>query len=149
MNSQFLIENAGETQRLCKLVNSLTDEELSLPLYSEGWAVSAALAHIAFWDRRRLVLIRKWKQHGVKPSPIDQDVVNDALIPFFSAIPPREAAALAALTAEALDQELADASPDLIAAMEATGDRHALNRSAHRKMHLDDIETLLGRITRS
>ncbi len=71
------------------------------------------------------------------------DITNDTLVPFLLAISPRKAAELAILMAEALDHELEEASPDLIAAIEALGERHALDRSIHRKMHLDDIEALL------
>jgi hypothetical protein len=105
--------------------------------------VAVALAHLVFWDERRLVLVRKWKREGVKPSPMDDNVINDALVPILLAIPPRKAAGLAVRAAEALDRELEEAPPELVAAMEATGDRHALNRAIHRKMHLDEIEKLL------
>jgi hypothetical protein len=144
MSRQFVVENARERKRLHNLVNNITDEELTTTLYEEGWTIAVALAHLAFWDNRRLVLVRKWKQNGVTPVPnIDVDITNDTLVPFLLAIPPRKAAELATLTAEALDHELEEASLDLIAAMEALGDRHALNRSIHRKMHLDEIEALL------
>lgn len=143
MNRQFVVENANERERLRNLVNKITDEELVLTLNVEGWTVAVALAHLAFWDERRLVLLRKWKQKGIMPSPYDEDIINDALIPFLLAIPPRKAAELSVLTAEALDHELEETSPELIVAIEALGDRHALNLSIHRKMHLDEIETLL------
>jgi hypothetical protein len=142
MIRQFAAENARERERLRNLVNEITDEELTLALNIEGWTVAVALAHLAFWDERRLVLVRKWKKKGVTPSPIDGDIVNDALVPLLLAIPPRKAADLSILMAEALDRELEEASPDLIAAIEALGDSHALNRSIHRKMHLDEIEAL-------
>jgi len=144
MSRQFIVENAKERERLRNLVNNITDEELTTALYEEGWTIAVALAHLAFWDKRRLVLVRKWKQEGVTPTPvIDEDLINDTLVPFLLAIPPRKAAELATLMAETLDHELEEASPDLITAIEALGDRHALNRSIHRKMHLDDIEALL------
>jgi hypothetical protein len=144
MSRQFVVENARERERLHNLVNNITDEELTTTLYEEGWTIAVALAHLAYWDNRRLILVRKWKQEGVTPTPIiDVDITNDTLVPFLLAIPPRKAAELATLTAEALDHELEEASLDLIAAIEALGDRHALDRSIHRKMHLDDVEALL------
>jgi len=143
MNRQFVAENTRARERLCSLVDKITDEELTLALNADGWTVAAALAHIAFWDERRLVLVRKWKKEGVTPSLVDTDVFNDALVPFLSAIPPRKAAGMSILMAEALDRELEEASPDLIAAMEASGDIHALDRSVHRKMHLDEIEAVI------
>lgn len=143
MTRQFVAENTRERERLRNLVNKITDEELTLTLNVEGWTVAVALAHIAFWDQRRLVLVRKWKKNGVTPSPFDSDTINDALVPLLLAIPPRKAANLSVLTAEALDRELEEASPDLIAAMGALGDKHALDRATHRKLHLDEIEALL------
>ena len=142
MIRQFVAENARERERLRNLVNEITDEELMLALNVEGWTVAVALAHLAFWDERRLVLVKKWKKNGVTPSSIDVDSVNDALVPLLLAVPPRKAAKMSILMAEALDRELEEASLDLIAAIEALGDSHALNRSIHRKMHLDEIETL-------
>jgi hypothetical protein len=143
MTRQFVADNARERERLRNLVNKITDEELMLVLNVEGWTVAVALAHVAFWDERRLVLIRKWKKEGVAPSPFDSDIINDALVPLFLAIPPRKAANLSVITAETLDRELEETSPELIAAIEALGDIHALDRSVHRKLHLDEIEALL------
>lgn len=143
MGKQYISENASSRERLRKLVNEITDEELKLVIYKEGWTIAAALAHLAFWDERRRVLIRKWKKKGVTDSPFEADILNDALVPFLLAIPPRDAANLAVLTADTLDRELEELSPDLITSIEALGDRHAFNRSLHRKMHLDEIDTLL------
>jgi hypothetical protein len=67
MDRQYVIDNEGERRRLRTLVETITDEELGLILYKEGWTIAVALAHIAFWDRHRLGLIRKWKQEGVEP----------------------------------------------------------------------------------
>jgi hypothetical protein len=143
MNKQFITENARELERMQKLVNSITDEELAIILYKEGWTIAAALAHLAFWDQRRLLLVRKWKQNGISPSPLDENIINDVLLSFFLAIPPRKAADLSISIAGELDRELESLSPDIIAQIEKTGDRHALNRAIHRKMHVDEIEALL------
>lgn len=143
MERQYVIENRKGRERLLKLVKGVTDEELKLVIYKEGWTVAAALAHLAFWDQRRLGLVRKWKQKGVTPSRSDDDIINDALLPFLLEIPSRKAANLSVFTAEALDHELEELTPELIRAIEALKDRHALNRSIHRKMHLDEIEALL------
>ena len=144
MQRQFVTKNAQERERLRNLVNKITDEELTLVLYKEGWTIAVALAHLAFWDMRRLILVRRWKKKCITPSPIDTDLINDALLPFFLSIPPREAANLSVRIAEELDQELETISPELISAIRNLKDRHALNRSAHRKMHLDEIEKLLS-----
>jgi len=138
----FISENSRELERLRTLVVNITDEELNLVVYKEGWTIAVALAHLAFWDQWPLVLVRKWKHQGVTPSNADANTINDALLPFLLALSPRKAANMAVSVAEALDRELAELSPDLIQAIEAV-DGKALHRAMHRKRHLDDIESFL------
>lgn len=144
MDRPFVEENAKARERLGSLVAGLTDEELSLPL-GDDWTIALALAHLAFWDQRSLVLMQKWKQSGAERSPIDIDVTNDSLLPIWRAIPPRAAADLAVSSAEAIDRELQEASSDLIDAIESLGEKFRLYRSMHRKLHLDEIEAVLGK----
>lgn len=142
MDRPFVRENAAERARLRNLVTSITDQQLRLPL-PNGWPIYAALAHLAFWDQRSTVLMEKWSKHGITSSPIDMHVINDTLLPLFRAIPPRQAADLALSSAEAIDKQLEEAPDDLIAAIAALGDRFRLYRSDHRKLHLDEIESVL------
>lgn len=146
MDRSYVKENTRERVRLRRLVNEISDKELELVIYKEGWTIATALAHLAFWDERRLALVRGWQQKGVTPSgmnDLDTQTLNDALVPFFLAIPPRKAAELSILIAENLDKELEKLPAEIIQAIEALGDRHALNRGIHRKMHLDEIEAFL------
>jgi hypothetical protein len=144
MDRPFVAENAKARERLGSLVVRITDEELNLPL-GNGWTIAVALAHLAFWDQRSLVLMRKWKQSGVELSPIDIDVTNDSLLPLWRAIPPRATADLAVSSAEAIDRELEEASSDLIDAIESLGEKFRLYRSIHRRLHLDEIEEALAK----
>jgi hypothetical protein len=149
MDKPFVVENAKERERLNSLVEHLTDEELCLPLGAD-WTIAVALAHLSFWDRRSLILLRKWKKSGVvEPSPIDVDVINDSLLSIWLAIPPRTAAHLAVSSAEEIDRELEEASTDLITKVESLGEKFRLYRSIHRKMHLDEIEEILSNKTKS
>ena len=143
MERPFVTENDQARERLDSLVAGLTDDELNLPL-GDDWTIAVALAHLAFWDQRSLVLMRKWKQSGVELSPIDIDVTNDALLPLWRAMPPRVAAELAVSSAEAIDRELQEASSDLIDAIESLGEKFRLYRSIHRKLHLDEIAKALA-----
>ena len=146
MSRPYVEENKKERQRLRQLVARLTDEELAHPLGAD-WTIAIALAHLAFWDQRSLTLIRKWKQAGaVAPSPIDIDVTNEALLPLWRGLAPRAAAELAVGSAEAVDRELEDTSEDMIARIEREDDQWRVYRCRHRKMHLDQIEALLGRM---
>ena len=142
MGRSFVAENAKERERLSSLVAQLTDEQLCLPI-GDGWTIAVALAHLAFWDQRSLVLMRKWKETEVATSPIDIDVTNDALLPLWLALPPRTAAKLAISSAEAIDRELEESPSELISAIEDLGERFRLYRSEHRKLHLDQIEEVL------
>ena len=142
MDRPFVTENAQQRDRLRLLVERLTDAELSLPMQS-GWSIAIALAHLAYWDQRSLMLMRKWQREGVELSPIDIDVTNDSLLPLLLAIPPRSAAQLAVSAAEAIDRELENASSELISAIEDLGENFRLYRSIHRKLHLDEIENIL------
>lgn len=142
MERPFVAENTRERERLISLVARLTDEELSVPL-EMGWTVASALAHLAFWDQRAWVLVQRWKQQGVAESPADTDAINDALLPLCLAIPPRVAANLAIAAAKAIDHELEQAPPKLIADITALGDKFRLGRSLHRRTHLDQIEAKL------
>jgi hypothetical protein len=142
MNREFVIENERERNRLKLLVERISDLELILKMW-EGWTVAAAFAHLAFWDQRALVLMKKWEKTGVEPSPIDDDVTNDALLPICLSIPPRVAANLAVAAAEAIDLELEKASDKMISDIEKLGDRFRLYRCDHRKAHLDQIEKII------
>jgi len=144
MDRPFVLENARERLRLQTLVERLTEEELNLPLGTD-WTIAVALAHLAFWDQRALTLIRKWKTNGVEPAPYDIEVTNDSLLPLWRALPPRAAAQLALASAQAVDQELEEAPPELIAAIDGLGEKYRLYRSEHRKMHLDQIEEFLNK----
>ena len=147
MEKQYIVENKRELERLRKLVNELTDEELNLVIYKEGWTVAAALTHVAFWDERRVVLMRKWTQNKQIPLGTldleEYNTFNDSILPFLLEIPPRKAAELSVIAAETVDRELETASPALIQAIEVSGYAPGLDRSIHRKMHLDEIETFL------
>jgi hypothetical protein len=143
MDRTFVKENALERARIKKLAAGISDAELNLPLFA-GWTIAVALAHLAFWDERALIVTRKWKKEGVKPLAVmDTDIINDALVPLSLAIPPRTAANLALAAAEAIDRELEQAPDALIISISALGEPTRLNRAKHRKMHLDEIQNVL------
>jgi hypothetical protein len=143
---QYVVENNKWRERLVKLVGDITDNELTLIIYKEGWTIAAALGHLAFWDERRLALARRWRRKELTPSNIDgvdMHTVNDALVPFFLAMPPRKLAEFALFAAEKVDKELENLPDDVLPVIAAMDDRHALNRGIHRQMHLDEIEAFL------
>jgi hypothetical protein len=73
--------NRSQTDRLRQLVRWLDAAMLRVRL-PNGWTVAGALAHIAFWDRQRLCLIRRWAAGDFCSGAYDGDLFNAALQPF-------------------------------------------------------------------
>jgi hypothetical protein len=137
-------ENAAEREYMKKTAAGLSDEELARPM-DAGWTPAAVLAHLAFWDARAVILIRKWQKEGVGDSPNDTDVINEATRELCLAIPPRAAAALALEKAKELDGIIAALSPEWVDRIVTIGKTVHLQRFPHRKEHLDEIEKVLGK----
>lgn len=148
MTFPFTQEHAESRRRLETLVRGLSDEDLARSTHY-GWTVAALLAHLAFWDQRMLVILKRWKEAGFDPSPIDSVAVNDALKIICHALEPRTAAELSISAAGQIDAELETLTPDLMKQIEqhaeATSTQFRMNRSLHRSDHLKDIEALLGK----
>lgn len=142
MEHPFVAENAQERTRLRALVGRLNDQDFAVKV-GGGWTVAVTLAHMAFWDQLALVRTRRWKESGVSSSALDLDLINDALLPLFLAMPPRTAASLAIAAAEAIDRELQQLSPEMVDDIQVSGGRFRLFRSEHRRRHLDQIESAL------
>jgi hypothetical protein len=140
----FLEENRISRQQLETFVRRLSDEDLgrSNPY---GWTVAALLAHLAFWDQRVLVLLRRWKAEGVDESPVDPDMINDALRPLCLALDPHTAVELCLSSAATVDAELETITAELVEAIEASPNHFRFNRALHRNDHLNEIENLLRR----
>jgi uncharacterized damage-inducible protein DinB len=148
MTFPFAQENTASRQRLASLVRKLTDQDLARST-DYGWTIAALLAHIAFWDQRMLVILKRWKETGFDPSPIDSAAVNDALKVLCHALDPRRAIELCLSSAEALDAELAVLTPEFVKQVEQhiemTSTQFRMNRSLHRNDHVKDIEALISK----
>ena len=146
MTFPYSDQNAQSRRRLETLVHRLSDEDLSRST-DYGWTVAALLAHLAFWDQRVLVILRRWKDEGFDVSPIDSAAVNDSLRVICHALEPRTAVELCLSYAEAVDAELDALTADLTKQLEehaaATETQFRMNRALHRNAHLNDIEALL------
>ena len=59
VSSAMAESNRNQTERLRRLVPRLNAAMLAVRL-PRGWTVAVALAHLAFWDRQRLCLMRRW-----------------------------------------------------------------------------------------
>ena len=146
MTFPYSEQNTESRRRLEKLVQGLSEQDLARST-DYGWTVAALLAHLAFWDQRVLVILRRWKQEGFDPSPIDAMAVNDSLRVICHALEPRTAIELCLSSAAAVDSELETLTPEMVKQMEehaaATDTQFRMNRALHRDGHLNDIEALV------
>jgi hypothetical protein len=141
-------QNAQSRHRLQRLTSGLSDSDLARST-DYGWTVAALLAHLAFWDERVIVILKRWKEEGFDPSPIDAMAVNDALRVICHALDPRTAIELCLSSAETVDAEMETLTPEFVKQIEehaaATETQFRMNRSLHRDGHLNDIEALLNK----
>jgi len=147
MDPAIAAENRAERTRLASLVGRLSDADLERPL-GGGWTVAVALAHLAFWDRRGLLLLEQWER-GQAPLPGEPDsygveVLNGALLAEWRALAPRVAARLAVEAAEATDRKVETLGAGVVDAIIAGGESWRLRRSLHRREHLDQIDRALA-----
>lgn len=133
--------NRASTERIKKLAASLTDEEMQTRV-GEHWTVSIALAHLAFWDRRVIYLLDETAKSGKLVAPGIDVIVNDISLPFWAAIPPREAARITVETLEELDQRLEDYPQELLEEIYNSNKRWVI-RALHRNEHLDEVDSAL------
>jgi hypothetical protein len=147
MTFPYSEQNAESRRRLTVLTGRLSDDDLARST-DYGWTVAALLAHLAFWDQRVLVILKRWRETGFDPSPIDAMAVNDSLRVICDALEPRTAIQLCLSSAEAVDAALEALTPELTQQMEehaaASDTQFRMNRSLHRNGHLDDIEKLFN-----
>ena len=143
VSAAFAESNRTETERMRRLVASLDPASLSLKL-PNGWTIAGALAHLAFWDRQRLNLMRRWAAGEDCTGLYAGSVINDAMQPLLELIPPEKAAAAAIKAAEEVDALLLELPDEVIAAALARPDKPNLDRGSHRGHHLDVIDAALA-----
>ena len=147
VSTEFAESNRFQTARLKALVARLDADALSFRL-PNGWTVAVALAHVAFWDRQRLCLMRSWAAGIACTGDYAGDVFNDAMQPLLELIPPERAAAAAIAAADEVDSLLLALPDEVIAAALARPGKPNLDRGSHREDHLDQIEEALAKAGR-
>jgi len=152
LDTSYNERNNTQRERLKRLANSLSDEQLSREV-RDGWTVAGLLAHLAVLDRLRFL---GWELQERSPEEHQRwfategeiNLINDGVQPLLLSIPPREAARMAIEAAEAVDSKIASLPPELVESYQAIDnihERRMLDRSIHRRSHLDEIEEALGR----
>jgi hypothetical protein len=134
----FVELNRASTARMRTLAQGLTEAHGQRRV-GEHWTVGAALAHLAFWDRRVLDLLDKTEAAGTLVAPTIDEVANDLALPLWNAIPAPAAAQIAVEAAEALDRRLEEYPPALLEEVYARYARWVI-RALHLNSHLDEID---------
>jgi hypothetical protein len=144
----FVDANVEATAALGDLIASLSPVDLAADL-GEGWTVSMALAHLAFWDSWHLA---RWEHAAatgdIAPPPVSDEISarnNDALVETWRALDPERAAALALDAAARIDTYVAGLSDAAIEAALAAGSPNWFDRRPHRSEHIGHIRRVLDR----
>jgi uncharacterized damage-inducible protein DinB len=144
----FVEANTAATAELRALVAGLSDAELATDL-GEGWTVSMALAHLAFWDEWH---VARWLHAAASgelaPAPADNVITNranEALVTTWRAIPVQAAVALMLDAADAADAYIADLDDGSIDLAIKRDGQSWFRRTPHRQDHIDQIKRALGR----
>jgi hypothetical protein len=143
VSAAFAESNRSQTERLRRLVRRLDAPMLAVRL-PNGWTVAGALAHVAFWDRHRLCLMRQWAAGDFCSGAYDGDLFNATAQPLLEMIPPERVAAAVIEAAEEVDALLLEVSDEVVEAALARPDAPNLDRGSHREGHLDAVERALA-----
>jgi hypothetical protein len=143
VSSECAQSNRTQTERLRRLVQRLDAAMLGVRL-PNGWTVAGALAHVAFWDRQRRCLMRRWAADVPCSGAYDGELFNETIQPLLELIPPERAAAAALEAAEEVDALLLEIPDAVVEAALARADAPNLDRGSHRGYHLDQVERALA-----
>jgi hypothetical protein len=141
LDQLFVERNRASTSRIREIAARLSDDELRQPV-GEHWTVAIVLAHLAFWDKRVSYVLDMTERDQKLFVPQIASIMNDLLLPFWAAIPPREAVRLAIESAEAVDRRLELFPPALLEEIYAHNPRWVV-RADHRGQHLDEADAAL------
>jgi hypothetical protein len=145
MYDMYLADNARELERLRTLVEGLSDDDLR-QLLPHGWTVGAALIHCAFWDRIVLLRWETWEREGIIwLQTLELDVLNNALLPQWLAVPSNEAKRQVLEAANSADRKIGNLPPQLVKEYINEGkSTWMLHTAGHRREHLNEIERVLA-----
>jgi len=150
----YIEQNDRERERLRVLIASLSDDDLRTQV-NEFWTVAGVLGHLAYWDARAEILIKKAQRGEAFTAsdyePDDPTWINDSTRALIHAIPPRAAAELALQQAHDTDGVAARLADDVLAKTWPADERSPVSvvRAGHRSEHLDEIAAVLKARTRA
>jgi uncharacterized damage-inducible protein DinB len=151
IDRSYLDRNETSRAQLSDAIAGLSASDLARPTEDGGWTVGQVLGHVAFWDR---FLEARWRAAILAGAATQPDVLPHDLADLLNAALPASWGSLASQSDRLVAETLAaaEAIDALIAGLPAEApvldvlaDRPALlDRSIHRKEHLEQIERALG-----
>src|SRR5436309_942934 len=143
MDPKINERNRAALDRLQAIAARLSDDELLRPI-DQPWSTAALFAHVAFWDR---FTHARWL-HAIEtrsdlPLSIDDpamELVNQAALREWAVIPPRIAVKECLTAAAAIDDFIDSLEPDAVSRVLLAGRERMVDRSIHRREHLETIE---------
>ena len=134
MTSDLGARNRASRDRLAAVIARLGGRSVELP---GGWTAAAVLAHLAFWDGFAAARLEKFGSDALT------DLMNAAGLAQWRALPAAAAGELATGAATAIDRLIEALPADALDEIRAMKRPRLLDRSLHRKEHLDEIERAL------
>jgi hypothetical protein len=135
--------NRTSRERLVAVVAQLGDRDIKI---DGGWTAAGLLGHLAFWDGMALARLDRHLRQG---APLElqtetiADHINDAAMPQWLDTPTAVAGRRAIAAATKIEATVAGLPPEVLDRVKALGKAFMIDRSAHRKEHLDQIERAL------
>ena len=142
---EILQDNAKELERIKALVEGMKAGDFAKQL-PNGWTITQAFAHLAFWDFSQVVRLERYIHKGVKPVSLDFEAINDPLAQMTESLPPAAIAELVVDAAEAANRVVETLTQAQFDELIGLGLERNLHRAQHRRAHLPKIEeTLKGK----
>jgi hypothetical protein len=131
-------DNQKERERLLAFMAGLKEKDFKRRL-PNGWSVSVALAHLAFWDFRQVTMLQRWLAEKKAPGTLDVLAINEPLSLLSEAIPGPVVVKFTKAAAEMSDQSVEALTQAQADEFLKVGTERFLHRAQHRREHLDKI----------
>jgi hypothetical protein len=143
VTNEHIKRNRASRDHLAEVITRMGKGSVDLP---GGWTSAGLLAHLAFWDGFGAARLEKFVRDR-EPMEFGSDTLtefmNEAGMAQWTATPLASAAGLATKAAAGIDLLIEGLPSDVIDQIRAMKRPRLLDRSLHRKEHLDEIERAL------
>jgi len=140
MTNEHIKRNRASRDHLAEVIARMGKGTVELP---GGWTAAGLLAHLAFWDSFGAARLEKFVRDR-EPMELGSDAltefINGAGMAQWTATPLATAAGLATKAAAAIDHLVEGLPSDVVDEIRGMKRPRLLDRSLHRKEHLDEIE---------